>query len=153
MKSQKGTIMTICSSTCRGIGKSIIREAILIEGHGLMGDAHAGPGRRQISLLSWEDVLEANKEYKIDAGSGDFAENIMTKGIDFKTISMEAKLRMGGAVIRITERGKPEHTPADYSFKGIALLAKKGLFAEVIESGHILEGDEITVVNIDTGGY
>ena len=144
--------MTICSSTSRGMGKSMIEEAILITGHGLSGDAHAGPGRRQVSLLAWEDVLEANKEYKIDSGSGDFAENIMTKGIDFKTISMGAKLRMGGAVIRITERGKPEHTAADYSFNGIALLAKKGLFAEVIEGGYIYDGDMITIISNTNGG-
>ncbi|MFA6449231.1 MAG: MOSC domain-containing protein [bacterium] len=151
MNSQKGTIMTICSSTSRGAGKSMIKEGLLVAGHGLMGDAHGGPGRRQISLLAWEDVLAANNEHHINAGSGDFAENIMTKGIDFKTITMGAKLRMGGAVIRITERGKHEHTPDDYSFKGIALLAKEGLFAEVIEGSYIFDGDMITIINIANG--
>jgi MOSC domain-containing protein YiiM len=145
--------MTICSSTSRGTGKSMIKETILIAGHGLSGDAHAGPGRRQVSLLAWEDVLAANKNNGIHAGSGDFAENIMTKGFDLTTIPIGAELRMGGSEIRITEKGKPEHKPTDYSFKGIALLAKKGLFAEVIESGHIHQGDEITLINIDTGGY
>jgi len=144
--------MSICSSTSRGMGKSMIKEAILITGHGLSGDAHAGPGRRQVSLLAWEDVSAANKKHGINANSGDFAENIMTKGLDLKTIPVGRVLGMGGSAIRITEKGKPEHTSADYSFKGIALLAKKGLFAEVIESGHIHEGDEITVVNIGTGG-
>jgi MOSC domain-containing protein YiiM len=152
MKLQKGTIMSICSSTSRGIGKSMIKEGLLIAGHGLMGDAHAGPGRRQISLLAWEDVSAANKEHDINAGSGDFAENIMSKGINFKTITMGSKLRIGGAVIRITERGKPEHTPADYSFKGIALLAKKGLFAEVIDGSYIFDGDIITIINTTVGG-
>jgi MOSC domain-containing protein YiiM len=152
MKSQRGTIMTICSSVSRGTGKSVIKGAEIIAGHGLSGDAHAGPGRRQVSLLAWEDVLAANKKHGIDAGSGDFAENIMTNGLDLTTIPIGAILRMGNSAIRITERGKPEHTPTDYSFKGIALLAKKGLFAEVIESGHIHQGNEITVIDIDMGG-
>jgi MOSC domain-containing protein YiiM len=35
--------------------------------------------------------------------------------------------------------------PGDYSFHGFALPAKEGIFAEVIESGHIAGGDTIVV--------
>jgi hypothetical protein len=43
------------------------------------------------------------------------------------------------------ERGKPEHGPGDYAFHGVALLAKEGIFAEVIESGYVGEADAVCV--------
>ncbi len=138
-----GKIMAICISGKRGMKKSSVPDGILIAGHGLSGDAHAGPGRRQVSLLAFEDVAAENAQYGIQAGAGDFAENILTVGIDLEMIPVNAMIHIGGAIIRITERGKPEHKTTDYNFKGVALLAKKGLFAEVAESGAIHIGDSI----------
>ena len=138
-----GKIMAICMSGTRGVKKSRVTDGILIAGHGLSGDAHAGPGRRQVSLLAFEDVVAINAQRGIGAGYGDFAENIITVGIDLEMIPVGARIHIGGAIIRITERGKPEHKPTDYNFKGIALLAQKGLFAEVVESGAIHDGDSI----------
>ncbi|HLA28821.1 MAG TPA: hypothetical protein VJZ49_13110 [Syntrophales bacterium] len=53
--------------------------------------------------------------------------------------------------LRVVERGKPEHGPGDYSFHGVALLAKEGIFAEVIKSGYIVEADTIGVRLPDEG--
>ena len=55
------------------------------------------------------------------------------------------KFSIGTVKFRVMERGKPEYGPGDYSFLGFALLAKEGIFAEVIESGYLVEGDTITV--------
>jgi len=86
-----------------------------------------------------------NGEKNLAAGPGGFAENITTMGIDWSAATIGSLITIGAVQLRIVERGKPEHGPEDYSFHGVALLAKEGIFAEVIESGCIVEGDTIDV--------
>ena len=139
----KGEIHAVCASPERGTAKERISEGILVEGRGLSGDAHFGFYKRHVSLLALERIEALNEEAGIGAVPGSFAENITTRGVDLSAVPVGAEARLGSARIRITGRGKPEHGPGDYSFHGHAPLAREGLFAEVVESGHIAEGDEI----------
>lgn len=138
-------IYTIAAGVVKGKPKHQVDRACLRENHGLEGDCHAGPGSRQISLLAWENVLALQKQ-GISATPGDFAENIDTEGLDFSTIQVGARLTIGDAVLEITEIGKSDWKEGDYSFKGIALVARSGLFARVIDGGWIHKGDEIIVL-------
>ncbi len=52
----KGRIKAISVSEQKGVPKSNVTEAFLEVEHGIVGDAHAGPGYRQISLLSAESI-------------------------------------------------------------------------------------------------
>ncbi len=140
-----GKVYALCMGKKRGIAKERVKVGCIRAGHGLEGDAHAGPGRRQISLLALEKIRAVNREKKLAAGPGDFAENITTVGIDWSVATVGSLITIGGVKLRIVERGKPEHGPGDYSFHGVALLAKEGIFAEVIESGYIVEGATIGV--------
>jgi MOSC domain-containing protein YiiM len=143
--SMNGKVYAICMGEKRSVAKVRVKAGLIRAGHGLEGDAHAGPSRRQISLLALERIRAVNREMELTANPGDFAENITTLGIDWSVATVGSLITIGGAKLRIVERGKPEHGPGDYSFLGVALLAKEGIFAEVFESGYIVEGDTIGV--------
>lgn len=53
-----GTVKAVCVSEKKGTAKMPVSEAELIEDHGIRGDAHAGPGHRQISVLAYEAIEE-----------------------------------------------------------------------------------------------
>ena len=57
-------VLAICISEVRGVQKHPVPEAELREGHGIMGDAHAGNWHRQVSLLSLESVDTLQKKIK-----------------------------------------------------------------------------------------
>lgn len=141
-------IVAVCLGERRGRGKSPVGKAFLKKGWGMVGDAHAGPGRRQVALLEWERVRRFNEE-GAEAGPGDFAENIDLKGIDFSRLKAGTVLEVGPARLKITEKGKPEWKEGDYSYRGTALTAKHGLFARVVRSGEIKKGDKVTIIGGD----
>jgi len=139
------TIHAIAIGTHKGMPKIEVQGAYLRKNYGIDGDCHAGPGKRQLSLLAWEDVVPL-KEIGIKAKPGDFAENLTTRGLDFSNVVVDSRLRIGNALIEITEIGKSDWKEGDYSFQGIALVARFGLFARVIESGWIPPGVSIAVI-------
>ena len=51
-----GTIAAICISEKKGVRKAACPMARFVENHGLEGDAHAGPGHRQVGLLDRRDI-------------------------------------------------------------------------------------------------
>jgi len=54
-----------------------------VAGHGLEGDAHAGPGHRQVSLLA-QEAVDAARALGLDVGAGAFGENLVSSGLDTK---------------------------------------------------------------------
>jgi molybdopterin adenylyltransferase len=119
-------------------------RVLLQAGFGIEGDAHAGPGPREVSLLAWEKIEQVRAQ-GIPAGPGDFAENITTQGIDMSTVNVGTMLRVGEALLEVSGIGKPEWKPGDYSFKGRALLAEEGVFARVIQGGLVKSGDAVII--------
>ena len=74
-----GKIEAVCVSRTKGTAKQNIGQAILKEDYGMQGDAHAGSGHRQVSLLSAEKIEEFQKtEPEIRYGS--FGENLVVTG-------------------------------------------------------------------------
>jgi len=132
-------VVAVCIGEQRGGAKQPVEKAYLRRDHGLEGDAHAGPGRRQVALLDWGRVEELRQD-GINARPGDFAENIDLKGIDFNQLRKGVILQIGPSVLEITERGKPEWRPGDYSFQGTALTAREGVFGRVLKGGWVKRG-------------
>ena len=87
-----GRIVALSVSPARGTRKSNVPSVRLVAGEGLLGDAHAGPGRRQVSLLAVESI-ERMRALGLDVGPGDFAENITTAGIDLRGLTPGTRLR------------------------------------------------------------
>jgi MOSC domain-containing protein YiiM len=145
IKSSSGKVVAVCLSEGRGMVKRNAGAGYLKEGYGLMGDAHAGSDK-QVSLLALEDIQKVCAEKGIEAGPGDFAENITTSGIDLVSLPVGTRLRLGEAVIKVTRIGKEKHLVHTYNYKGASILPHRGAFASVEKSGHVKSGDKIVVI-------
>lgn len=146
---QTGKIIAISISKKKGIPKSNIDEANLIEGFGIEGDAHAdSKTHRQISLLALESI-DKMRESIPKLTPGIFAENITTVGYDLNKIQIGQKLKIGKtAIIEITQLGKECHSKCAIYYKaGDCIMPKEGVFAKVIAGGKIRVED--LIVNID----
>ncbi len=153
-------IVSINRSDKKGTVKKPVREAILRRNWGLVGDAHCGLSRRQVSLLGIENIkkfitrlakLERCKSVKFKISPGDFAENITIGGFDLNSLRIGTKLRLGSrAVIEITQRGKKCHARCEIrKLIGDCIMPKEGLFAKVISGGKIKAGDPIEIKGED----
>ena len=136
----------MCLSDAKGTRKENRHSGMLIPGHGLRGDAHAGGGHRQVSLLSLDKVddFRANGAVVLD---GDFGENLLVRGLDLKTLPVGTRLGIGGAVLEVTQIGKECHTRCQiYHSMGDCIMPREGIFAAVITGGAVAEGDEVIVI-------
>ena len=141
-----GTIKGICISHIRGIHKSEVAEADLKVDWGIVGDAHAGNWHRQVSLLSYEKIQEF-KEKGAEIVPGDFGENLIVEGYDFRNLPVGSRLAIGEAELEITQIGKECHNHCEiYKAMGDCIMPREGGFAKVIKSGHITLGDTITLL-------
>lgn len=141
----QGTIRAVCTSRAKGTEKKPAEKAVLIKGHGIEGDAHAGNWHRQVSLLS-SDSVEAFNRKGARVADGDFGENVLVEGIDLKNLPVGTVLKAGSAVLRLTQIGKDCHSHcAVHQRVGDCIMPREGVFAEVLEGGEIRAGDRIDV--------
>ena len=143
-----GTIKAISISEHKGVSKTNVARAQLQCEHGIVGDAHAGPWHRQVSLLAVESIDKMAAQ-GARVAPGDFAENITTKGVDLGKLSIGSKLRLGDtAELEITQFGKQCHSRcAIYAQIGDCIMPREGVFAKVVKPGWIAVGDAIEVCN------
>ena len=142
----KSEVIAVCLSEKKGIQKHEVPEIRLVFGHGINGDAHAGNWRRQVSLLADESV---NKMRVLgwSLAPGAFAENILTKGIELKTLPVGTQLRIGETLLCVSQIGKECHN--DCAIKqttGKCVMPTEGIFAIVLRGGTVRPGDEVEVV-------
>ena len=138
-----GTVRAVCASAEKGTVKRDTGRAELIARHGLKGDAHAGSGDRQVSLLSLEKI-EAFRAKGAEVTYGDFGENIVAEDIDFAGLSIGTKLRCGEALLQITQIGKECRSRcAIYHRMGDCIMPREGTFALVLQGGVVQTGDDI----------
>jgi len=123
------------------------REKVEINERGIIGDAHSGKWHRQVSLLAQEDIdrfslLDADKREFLP---GEFAENITTRGIDFKKVSILDRFKIGEVELELTQIGKMCHGDGCAIFVevGKCVMPKSGIFTRVIKGGIINKGDKI----------
>ncbi len=130
-------ILSVNVSGRTGEQKKPVPRAVLREGHGIEGDAHAGEWHRQVSLLADEDI-DTLRGRGIEIGFGDFAENITTEGIELASLPIGARLHLGPALLEITQIGKECHTGCAISrTTGDCVMPRRGVFARVITGGEI----------------
>lgn len=140
-------ILAVCMSEKKGVQKKNIHEALLVENHGLKGDAHAGDWHRQVSLLSYEKI-DAFKKRGVDVKDGDFGENIIVEGIDLAKLPVGTKLKTEEVELEVTQIGKECHAHCEiYKVVGDCIMPREGIFTRVLKGGNIKEGDEIDVVS------
>ena len=141
-------IVTVAISKKKGTRKKIVDEALLVQDHGIEGDAHAGPWHRQVSFLAAESI-EKVRNQGLDVTFGDFAENIASSGVDWLSIPVGTRFRLGDtALLEVTQIGKECHNKcAIYYLAGDCIMPKEGIFARVLKGGKIRPGDTIHMQN------
>lgn len=141
-----GKVVSVNISRKKGVKKFPRPEGIALAEAGLEGDAHAGPGHRQLSLLAWESI-EKMRGAGVKVGAGDFAENITTAGLELTSLPVGTILEIGQEVVlEVTQIGKVCHTAcAIFRQVGYCVMPEEGIFARVLKGGKIKPGDEIHV--------
>lgn len=142
-----GKILAVCTSAEKGETKDNVGEAMILEDHGLEGDAHAGNWHRQVSLLSIESINKM-RDKGADVWYGDFAENLTVEGIELFTLPIGTQLKVGaGVILEVTQIGKKCHAGcAIMQQVGDCVMPREGIFAKVINGGKVKTGDEINVI-------
>lgn len=142
---KKGTVVSISTSSEKGVKKTPVDSALLLLDHGIEGDAHAGDWHRQVSLLA-EESIEKMREQGLDVSYGDFAENITTRGLVLYEIPVGTRLRIGDCVVEVTQIGKECHDRcAIYEAAGDCVMPREGIFVRVVRGGVIEKGVEVVV--------
>jgi len=138
-----GTVKAVCISERKGVVKTPVAGARLVAEHGLAGDAHAGPGRRQISLLAAESIARVRVALP-DLADGAFAENIVTAGVALGSARIGDRIRVGAAVLEVTQIGKECHNAcAIKQAIGDCIMPREGIFCRVISGGAVAPGDVV----------
>lgn len=140
-----GQVAAVCISERKGTVKTKVLEGVFIEGHGIMGDAHAGKWHRQVSLLSYE-TIERFKERGASVEDGAFGENVIVKGVDLVRLPVGTRLSCGEITLEVTQIGKECHGHCEiFQRMGECIMPSNGVFTRVLRGGVMKEGDEIWV--------
>lgn len=137
-------VLAVCISLKKGEQKKEIPFGECVVDFGIKDDAHGGKWHRQISLLAKESVDEMRAK-GITLINGDFAENIVTEGINLKGLPVGTLLNIGDdVVLEVTQIGKECHSGCVIMEKaGKCVMPTDGIFAKVITGGVIKKDDEI----------
>jgi len=145
--SDVGEVVAVCTSPRKGERKAPVPRAVFARDYGIVGDAHAGSGHRQVSILADEDI-ETVRRLDGEIPPGYFAENLVLSGLDLSALGMGSTLRLGDEILlSISQIGKEcsggcalhETTPH-------CIMPQHSLFARVVCGGELKPGDQAEVV-------
>jgi len=167
------TVVSVSSKDTPGVGKIPRDDVMLVAGHGVEGDYHAGafvrhrsraaktpdlPNRRQIHLMHAE-LFDELATYGIAVTPGQMGENITTRGLPILDLAPGTRLHFGtsgaSAVVEVTGLRNPCAQLNGVDPKLLAKVATKaddgsivrkaGIMGIVIEGGAVRPGDAIRV--------
>ena len=138
-------VISVNISEKKGTVKVPVDKVELKINHGIIGDAHAGNWHRQVSLLAVESLEKMRKQIPT-LKPGDFAENIMTEGIDLHHLPIGTVLVIGKCELKVSQIGKKCHKGCQIKeITGECIMPTEGIFATVIKEGFIYPGDCICI--------
>jgi molybdenum cofactor synthesis domain-containing protein len=137
-------VVSVNLSTEKGTCKQPQAD-VTIDGTGLVGDAHSGPGLRQVSLLAQESIERFGQEEGREFKPGDFAENLTTARLPVQSVAILDRLQIGEVALEVTQIGKECHGRgcAIYREVGRCVMPQEGVFTRVLHGGEIRPGDEL----------
>lgn len=139
-------VLAVNISEKKGTKKKTVDYINLIENYGIEGDAHAGNWHRQVSLLGSESI-DVMKEKMPELSAGDFAENILTEGIELFKLPIGTILKIGNCELKVTQIGKECHHGCEIRhIVGDCVMPREGIFTVVLKGGIIKAGDEISIL-------
>ena len=163
-------VVAVSRSPRHRFTKDVVDSVLLVEGHGVDGDAHAGatvqhrsrkrwnpqlPNLRQVHLLLAE-LLDELRAAGHDVSPGAVGENITTRGVDLLALPTGSLVRLGSdAVVEVTGLRNPCVQLDRYS-DGLmeatlrreadgTLVRLAGVMAVVRSGGEVRPGDGVTV--------
>jgi hypothetical protein len=113
----EGTVVAVASDRAHRFSKPLRDAIMLVAGHGVEGDAHAGPfvrhrylARRRPSLANLRQVhlipgelFDEMRRFGYDLRSGELGENVTTSGLDLEQLPLGSLLRLGAtAAVELT---------------------------------------------------
>ncbi len=169
-------VVAVASDTGHNFTKPVKETITLIEGEGVMGDAHCGvtvqhlsdkrktplaPNLRQVHLMHAE-LFDELAGQAITVSAGQMGENITTQGIDILNLPLGTILQFGDclqtegcAQIQITglrspcrklNNLHPELLKAVVEKDKNGAIVKSGIMATILTGGTVSAGDIITVI-------
>lgn len=150
----KGIVTATCISEKKGTRKHPVPSITLLENHGIIGDAHAVNAdtpqkyrHRQVSLLA-EESVDTMRACGLELNPGDFAENILTKGIELKSLPLGTIIQIGDTELEVTQIGKECHNDCEIKrLTGRCVMPTEGIFTVVRKGGVIKPGDSVIITN------
>lgn len=142
-------ILAVCISEKKGEQKHPVAQIELKENWGIVGDAHAGNWHRQVSLLGQESVDKLQEKLtKVTLKPGDFAENILVKGITLYELPVGTKLKIGSSAVgEVTQIGKTCHNDcAIRKAAGDCVMPREGIFVKILTPGVVRPGDQLEII-------
>ncbi len=135
-------VVSVNVSDQKGTAKRPVEQVIVGE-LGILGDAHAGPWHRQVSLLAEESVQAFSAQLGESIPPGQFGENITFRGPPARAVAPLDRLLFDEVELEITQIGKECHGAGCAIFQqvGKCVMPVEGLFARVLRSGTIRPGD------------
>ena len=117
-------------------------ERITIDLSGVVGDAHAGPWQRQVSLLSQDGIERFSQRMGRKIMPGEFAENLTVAGLDFGAVAVLDRFRFGGVELEVAQIGKQCHGRGCAIFQqvGQCVMPVEGIFTRVVRGGELAAG-------------
>lgn len=139
-----GHIESVNLSPEKGTSKTP-QAAVEVDGRGLVGDAHAGFGHRQVSLLDRESIDAFAARSGRTYPPGAFGENITTQGLDLASVCLRDRLTAGSLCLEVTQIGKTCHGDGCAIFRevGKCVMPKEGVFCRVLHGGPLRPGDPL----------
>lgn len=141
-----GNVIAVCTSKKKGVQKKNVHSARFIADFGIENDAHAGNWHRQVSLLSYNKIEEF-KSKGAEVHDGDFGENLIVEGIDFRTLPIGTRFKCNDVILELTQIGKDCHHGCQiFQLMGDCIMPREGVFTKVINGGTITEGDQLEIL-------
>jgi MOSC domain-containing protein YiiM len=153
----EGKVVSIAVSERTGEKKLRVAEAYLEADLGIRGDAHARGGPRQVSLLMDESIERMRAGTGIEVAYGDFAENIVTSGVDLRSLKVGDRFLISppgpaegdAALLEVTMIGKECKTPCRIYYQvGFCIMPREGVFCRVLRSGPVRNGDGVRIQRV-----
>lgn len=140
-------VIAVNSSEHKGVCKQSLAVGHFSVDVGLQGDAHAGPGHRQVSLLAVESIARMHSA-EVQLVPGIFAENLTTEGIVLHALPLGTQLEIGSVILKVTQIGKECHQGCAIREQvGDCVMPREGIFASVVQGGTIFPDDRIIVLS------
>jgi len=140
--SQSIEVISVNVSQQKGTAKHPVSE-IVVHDLGVAGDAHAGPGHRQVSLLSMESLERFAAESGRQIRPGEFGENVTIRGAQPGGVATLDRLRLQDVELEVTQIGKQCHGRGCSIFQqvGKCVMPAEGIFARVVRGGTLRPGN------------